>query len=146
MTTPNDAMCYACGPQNPVGLHLRFVSGPDGSVSAAFTPRMEHQGYRGIVHGGFLALVLDEAIVASVHCAGLHAVSSELTVRLLKPVSPGDTLDVTASVSAQAGHRVTAAATARRRADGVLVARATAACVQAPHGSGTHGHAPVYPA
>jgi acyl-coenzyme A thioesterase PaaI-like protein len=139
-----DSMCYACGPANAAGLHLRFAPQADGSVSTTFTPAAEHQGYRGIVHGGFIALVLDEAMVACVHHAGVHAVSSELTVRLLKPIAPGETLDVVATMNPGGDARVTARAEARRRADGTPVARATATCVRVAQARGEPtGHAPL---
>lgn len=146
MTTPSDdLMCFACGPDNPVGLHLVFRPAEDGSVVAEFAPRREHQGYKGIVHGGFLSLVLDEAMVACLHHDGLPAVSAELTVRLVKPVTPGDHLRVTARHEAPAGGVVQASAEIVRVHEGVAVARGRATCrlvAEAALAGGT-GHAPL---
>lgn len=72
--------CFGCAPENLAGLNLRFVrerrggdedagvpdgaGGPDGPdgwrVVAMWTPRLEHQGYPGIVHGGLQATAADE--------------------------------------------------------------------------------------
>ncbi len=143
---PDDLMCFACGPNNPVGLHLAFQTFPEGSFGAEFTPRREHQGYKGIVHGGFLSLVMDEAMIACLYHAGLPAVSAELVVRLLKPVAPGDRLRVTARFEDDDGPLRSAFAETVRLDDGVVVARARATCRRVtgcdlpPGGS---GHAPL---
>ena len=54
--------CFACGPANPVGLRLRFAeAGPD-RVRTEFMVGEEHTGMTGVVHGGIVATVLDEAM------------------------------------------------------------------------------------
>jgi acyl-coenzyme A thioesterase PaaI-like protein len=142
-TPTDDLMCYACGPRNPVGLHLQFGTREDGRFGTEFTPDRVHQGYKGIVHGGFLALVMDETMVAHLFHEGIHAVSSELTVRLLRPVSPGERLVVTARHEDEPGRRVVAHAETHRAADGTLVARAEAVCLRVRDGEAFHaaGHA-----
>src|SRR5579864_3726600 len=53
--------CFVCGQRNPFGLHLVFRVEGD-SVVADFQPREEHQGFPGVIHGGIVAAVLDEAL------------------------------------------------------------------------------------
>ena len=53
--------CFVCGQRNPFGLHLVFRLEGD-SVVADFQPREEHQGFPGVIHGGIVAAVLDEAL------------------------------------------------------------------------------------
>src|SRR5215469_14049106 len=53
--------CFACGQNNPYGLQLVFRL-DDNTVVADFAPRKEYQGFPGIVHGGIVAVVLDEAL------------------------------------------------------------------------------------
>lgn len=54
-------MCFVCGRENPVGLHLQFFENQeDGQVVASVYIPDTYQGYPGIVHGGILAAVLDE--------------------------------------------------------------------------------------
>ncbi len=53
--------CFVCGQRNPYGLHLVFHMDED-SIVADFQPREEHQGFPGVIHGGIVAAVLDEAL------------------------------------------------------------------------------------
>ena len=53
--------CFVCGQRNPYGLHLVFRL-ENNSIVADFQPREEHQGFPGIIHGGIVASVLDEAL------------------------------------------------------------------------------------
>jgi len=60
---PNSRMCFVCGLQNPVGLHLAFyedhASNPK-AVRAEVVIPDKYQGYPGVAHGGILAAILDE--------------------------------------------------------------------------------------
>ncbi|HLI06913.1 MAG TPA: PaaI family thioesterase [Ktedonobacteraceae bacterium] len=53
--------CFVCGQRNPYGLHLVFRQEGD-TIVADFQPREEHQGFPGIIHGGIVAALLDEAL------------------------------------------------------------------------------------
>ena len=53
--------CFVCGQHNPYGLHLVFRL-ENNSIVAVFQPREEHQGFPGIIHGGIVASILDEAL------------------------------------------------------------------------------------
>jgi acyl-coenzyme A thioesterase PaaI-like protein len=53
--------CFVCGQRNPYGLHLVFRLDQN-TIVADFQPREEHQGFPGIIHGGIVAAVLDEAL------------------------------------------------------------------------------------
>jgi acyl-coenzyme A thioesterase PaaI-like protein len=58
---PNSAFCFVCGLDNPVGLKLAFYeTGPD-EVTALWTPGREYEGFPGVLHGGIVASILDEA-------------------------------------------------------------------------------------
>lgn len=94
----NDGYCFGCGPDNPIGLGLTFER--DGDVYVGYwTPQKVHQGWADRVHGGLLALVLDEALsFAALETHGLHWVTAELTTRLLAPAMVGEALQVTAWV------------------------------------------------
>ncbi len=59
---PNSRYCFLCGVENPIGLNLRFYEAEDGHVEARFTPKEEHQGYPGVLHGGITSALLDETI------------------------------------------------------------------------------------
>lgn len=57
---PNSRMCFACGLENPFGLHLHFYDNSVDEVVTRFTITSPHQGYPGIAHGGIVAAILDE--------------------------------------------------------------------------------------
>jgi uncharacterized protein (TIGR00369 family) len=91
---PHTRSCFVCGESNPFGLNLRFYEDGDG-VRATFTPREEHNGFKGVTHGGLLATVLDEIMVWA--CAvrtKRFAYCAEMTVRFISPAPPGDKLTV----------------------------------------------------
>ena len=58
---PNAQQCFVCGLANPFGLKLRFFQASPGEVFANVIIQEAYQGYPGIVHGGIVAAILDEA-------------------------------------------------------------------------------------
>lgn len=120
----DDRGCFACGPDNPQGLGLNFTL--EGStVSAHFTPHEHLQGYRGIVHGGIVATVLDEAMAhAAGRIAGKVAATAEFTMRIRQPLLVGQECVARAWVVATRGRMVSCEATLVRASDGVEHAHA----------------------
>jgi acyl-coenzyme A thioesterase PaaI-like protein len=53
-------MCFVCGLENPVGLHLRILQTGPGEIETIFTAPEIFQGYPGVLHGGITASILDE--------------------------------------------------------------------------------------
>src|SRR5665213_2147558 len=58
--------CFVCGPDNPRGLRLAFQTNESGEMTAEWIPEPEMEGYQGIVHGGIVSTVLDEAMAKAV--------------------------------------------------------------------------------
>jgi hypothetical protein len=83
--------CVACGTQNPTGLRIAFFTDSEG-VWANWTPTEGWESFRGVVHGGIISTVLDEAMSRAVVSQGWEALTTELTVRFRGRVSPGDEL------------------------------------------------------
>lgn len=81
-------MCMVCGTENGCGLHARFFELEDGDIAGVFTPRQEHQGYPGRLHGGIASTILDETMGRAITMTDPTAwgVTLELTVRYRKPV------------------------------------------------------------
>lgn len=57
---PNSHMCFICGLENPVGLHLHIYETSPGVVETTYTAPDHFQGYPGVLHGGIVAAILDE--------------------------------------------------------------------------------------
>ena len=53
-------MCFICGLENPVGLHLHFYETAPGIIETTYTAPDHFQGYPGVLHGGIVAAILDE--------------------------------------------------------------------------------------
>ena len=64
-----DHNCFACGPANPHGLHMSFMSNGEVVVSHLTVP--EHRrGWNNMVHGGIISTILDEGMSwAAIHLA-----------------------------------------------------------------------------
>ena len=127
--TPKDnGKCFVCGEKNSQGLKLHFeLSGEE--ISAPFTPDEKFQGYEGIVHGGILATVLDEAMVNLVFRLGHPAVSGELKVRFHMPAEPGFPLRVRAWIERKRGGSFSTASELKDER-GNTVASATATLIR----------------
>lgn len=122
--------CFVCGKENPEGLRLEFrFDEAAGTIETVWTPRPVHIGYEGIVHGGLVATLLDEALGKLTTLLGTPAVTAELTVRYLKPVPVGRPLRVTGRVSNGRGRLLAGEAEALLE-DGTPAARATAKLVR----------------
>ncbi len=127
----DDGCCFGCGPQNPIGLGLTFDW--DGEVyTSVWTPRKEHQGWADRVHGGLLALVLDEALSrAALEKQGLHWVTAELTTRLHAPAAIGEPLRVTARIVSVRSRLIVCAGEVRTEANDTMIASGTAKMMRA---------------
>lgn len=67
MKLNDDQFCFACGKDNPDGLQLKFEYPEPGACRAEFIPTQKYQGWQGILHGGIVSTLLDEALA---HAAG----------------------------------------------------------------------------
>jgi uncharacterized protein (TIGR00369 family) len=78
--------CFGCGPANPVGLHLDFYVAEDQSVVCMPTVPDRFEGPQGLLHGGIIATLLDEAMSKSVRVRGLTAMTRQMEIEYLRPV------------------------------------------------------------
>ncbi len=104
-----DDGCFACGRDNPMGLHLDDFSLEDGVVSARFEPRPEYRGAGNSLHGGVAATALDEMLVWSgILNEKLMSVTGRLEIRYRKPLEVTDSIVARARVDELRGKRMTA--------------------------------------
>jgi uncharacterized protein (TIGR00369 family) len=117
-----DQICFACGDRNPHGLHLRFARDGETAVVATFTPREVDQGFPGVLHGGILAALVDEAMAWSMWAADRAlGVTAKMEMRYRRPVPPAGTLTVRGRVARQRGRRFEVEATIADASGEVLV-------------------------
>jgi uncharacterized protein (TIGR00369 family) len=104
-----DHACFGCGADNPIGLRLSFAAGESG-VAADFTPAPEHQGFEGVVHGGIISTVLDEAMAWATAAEGIWTVTGEMRVKFRHPLRIDEPTRVSARVTGRKGRIVHVAA------------------------------------
>jgi uncharacterized protein (TIGR00369 family) len=122
--------CFVCGPSNPIGLRVRF-SREGRRVIGEFTPSDLHVGFAGVVHGGILAALLDDALAAVGYYEGEPTVTARLAVRYRQPVQPGQRLRVEAAETSRKGALRRGHAVVRAD-DGTIVAEADATMMRLP--------------
>jgi acyl-coenzyme A thioesterase PaaI-like protein len=81
----DDGNCFVCGQSNRDGLRVEFKK-TDNGVTARFSADSRYQGYRGIVHGGIIASLLDEASVKALVVRGIKAVTADISLRYKAPL------------------------------------------------------------
>ncbi len=53
-------MCFICGLENPVGLHLHIYEVEPGIIETTYNAPEYFQGYPGVLHGGIVGAIIDE--------------------------------------------------------------------------------------
>lgn len=119
--TLREHYCFGCGRHNPIGFHLVFERDEDGGVVARYTPRREDQGFPEVMHGGLLALILDEAMGWAMYADNIFAVTAKMEVRYRRAVGLDDTLTARARITRSRGRRIEVEATVSNDDGDVLV-------------------------
>lgn len=127
-----DHGCFGCGDANPNGLRLAFVQIAEDAVAADFLPGRVHEGFAGIVHGGLVTTLLDEAMAWSTFVAGAWAVTAQMEVRFRLPVLVGEPVRAIGRCTPSRGRLIRATGEVRRGSDDELLASATGAFVRVP--------------
>ena len=96
-TIERDAQCFCCGAKNERGLHLVF-NHEGGRAETSLEVPEYFSGWSGIAHGGFLSMLLDEAMAHACLNSTDSAVTGEITIRFAKPVRTGSRVRVTGKV------------------------------------------------
>ncbi|MDA8227009.1 MAG: PaaI family thioesterase [Desulfitobacterium hafniense] len=117
-----NSMCFACGPENPYGLKLKFTEEGD-TYKTVFTPDKHYQGYPGILHGGLVSTVLDEVMGRWLSSKGIIAPTGKLEVRFKKPIPVEQPLTLISWMTSEKG-RITEMAARAILADGTVAAEA----------------------
>ena len=130
MEVAYDNRCFGCGRLNEDGLRLQFEPGPDGVVRARFAVPDRFQSWAGMVHGGMVALMLDEAVGWAAWHAGRPGVTGRLEVRYRQPLRLGEEVEIAGRVE-RTRRTLTYADAWIERAGGERVAEASAVLMAA---------------
>lgn len=128
---PNSQKCFVCGMENPIGLKQFFYEDSQGRVTATFTPRDEHQGYPGVLHGGIAAALLDEVLGRMAISRGMWLMTARMEIRYKRTIPLGQPLTIVGEVVRET-RRLMEARGELRLADGSVAATATAAYLPVP--------------
>jgi uncharacterized protein (TIGR00369 family) len=126
--------CFACGKNNPEGMHLRFSYDEETKrFFSRFRLGRRYTGPPGHAHGGVIATILDEAMgkVNKIH--NVVALTSEISVQYLKPVPLNKPLRVEArGVSVRGRRHINAAEILNQRGELLASSRGTFIAID-PH-------------
>ncbi len=85
--------CVGCGQDSPNGLHLSFVFNSEHNTAESwFIPDTRLEGSLGIMHGGFVSLLLDEVMGKVLSGMAVKAPTANLNVQFRKPTFIGKRL------------------------------------------------------
>ena len=110
-----------CGLPSVLGLSFHAT---EQGVKASLKLKPEWQGYSGALHGGMTATLLDAAMTHCLFHQGIEAMTAELKIRYLAPVSCPDSIELEAQLVER--RKLVFELVAELRSAGVVKARAKA--------------------
>ncbi len=128
---PASRFCFVCGKENIHGLRMDFYCDAT-KVWAVFTPETHHQGWPGIVHGGILSTVLDEAIGRVAFLYDKWVQTGKLELKFRKPALLGEALWVEAELVRDAGRALEMKGVIKQANTGDVLAEASGLFIRIP--------------
>lgn len=119
-------MCFACGPDNPIGLHIDYRVDADEVCTAEFTPDENHLSWENTVHGGIIYSALDDVTGNIPYARGLVAHTARCEIRYRRPLRNGQTVLLRGWIEKEKGRLMVIRGEARRKMDNELIAECTA--------------------
>jgi uncharacterized protein (TIGR00369 family) len=120
----SEGNCFGCGCNNPIGLKLHFSKEGD-TVKAEYTPGKAYQGWPGLLHGGILACLLDEAMSHAAYTTGNTCLTASINIRQRQPIKLEIPLVVTARIIRHSRKLIETEGKVTLK-DGTIVAESTA--------------------
>ena len=94
--------CFVCGPDNLIGFKANIdVNRETQSAQITLAVPAEFQGWKGMVHGGIISVLLDEVSAYAGMTVADTVVTGELKSRFHKPVPVEQEITVSAVVISQ---------------------------------------------
>ena len=130
---PNSAMCFGCGLDNHSGLQMRFVDNGIDELRSEISVPEHFQSYPGVVHGGIITSILDEAAgrVPMIHDPGHFMMTVKMEVKFRQPIPIETRLAISARIVNRRGRLMTTRSEVRLP-DGTLAAEAEALLADLP--------------
>ncbi|MDQ6636641.1 MAG: PaaI family thioesterase [Candidatus Dormibacteraeota bacterium] len=125
MALTYDHQCFGCGANNPEGLQMRFEPLRGESVCEYVVPQ-RYQSWEGMIHGGVIALMLDEAVGWAAWHADRPGVTGKLEVRYRQALKSGERIRVVGRIDRARRSLSYSSSYIERVADGARIAEATA--------------------
>lgn len=119
-------MCFACGPDNPIGLHIKFTVDENEVCTAEFTPNGNHLSWENTVHGGIIYSALDDVTGNIPYARGVIAHTARCEIRYRRPLREGETVQLKGWIEKEKGRLMILRGEARRKSDNELIAECTA--------------------
>jgi len=99
--------CFGCGADTPRGMKLTFEQDHAArKIIGHFRFGPEYQGSNLFLHGGIIAVLLDEAMGKLNRFHDVRAVTAELSVEYLRPVPIGEDIIVEAEEVSREGRNL----------------------------------------
>ena len=100
-----DRGCFACGADNPCGLHMKFASDGKQVVSRLTVP--EHLcGWDNIIHGGIVATIHDEMMSwTAIQLLHKMILTKSVTVDFLRPLFTGRKVEARGRIHSEVSAR-----------------------------------------
>ena len=89
-----DNSCFCCGVDNDRGFHLQFNYPTQGEAESRLLVPEWCAGWKGVTHGGFLTMLMDELMAHACNAFAASAVTADMSVKFIKPVPTGSTVTI----------------------------------------------------
>ncbi len=117
--------CFVCGENNPNGLRLSFeINKERQTLKTTFVASPTFQGWDGIIHGGIISTLLDEAMAKLIYELGYQAVTASLEIKFKKPAPILEPLSVYGEIT-EVSKRLIKAKAYVAKEDGTILATGT---------------------
>ncbi len=114
-------MCFACGPDNPIGLRISFEL-KDGICTGEFTASENHVGYENTVHGGIIFSALDDVMANVLYLQSIKAHTARCEIRYRKALQVGQPVRLRGWIASERRRLIVLKGEARLASDDSVIA------------------------
>ena len=123
-------MCFACGPDNPIGLKIQFHLDGD-RCTGEFTPDENHVGYENTVHGGIIFSSLDDVMANVLYLRKIKAHTARCEIRYRQALEVGQKIILTGWIESERRRLIVLKGEARLAENGSMIADCEASFMKA---------------